>query len=201
MMKLYFSDASPYARKVRVMICELGLDEKVEAIACSPFDDVAELVPVNPLSKVPVLITDDGTALFDSPVICEYLASLVPNSSLIPPDGADKWVALRRQALADGILDAAFSIVMESRRPEGEQSPSWIDHWALAISRAAAALDKEAGSFSEKVDIGQIAVASAFGYLDLRLDHLGWRAGNDAAASWYADFSERPSMIATSPAG
>ncbi len=199
-MRLYYAGASPYARKVRVVIAEKGLDHRVEAVRCNPFDDPAELKAANPLIKVPSLVIDDGAVLYDSPVIAEYLDALGPDNRLIPDAGPARWEALRRQALGDGLLDAAFSIVMERRRPETERSESWLARWCAAIERSLDAIEAETGRLPDALGIGQIAFGAALGYLDFRLPDLDWRAGRPRAAAWFAAFSERPSMIATRPA-
>ena len=135
-MKLRYSPTSPYVRKVAVTIHELGLDDKVERVMTAPWDAATDLGRTNPLGKVPALIADDGTVLYDSPVICEYLDSLV-GSRLVPPGGPDRWTALRRQALADGLIDAAVSCVLEGRRPAERRSTEWVTR-----QRAARPLDR-----------------------------------------------------------
>lgn len=110
-------------------------------------------------------------------------------------------MVLRRHALADGILDAAFAIVMERRRPEGEQSPSWMERWAAAIGRSLDAVETEIGSFPAKPDLAHIAVACALAYLDFRLPDLEWRNARPAMGKWFDKFAERPSMKDTRPEG
>ncbi len=198
-MRLYYADTSPYARKVRVVIAEKGLEERIEAVPCNPFDDPAALKAANPLIKVPALEREDGGVLYDSPVIVEYLDRLGSGGRLIPEDGVARWEALRRQALGDGLLDAAFSIVMERRRPESEQSAHWLGRWRAAIEHSLDAIEEEIAQLPERIDIGQIAFGAALGYLDFRLPDLEWRAGRPKAAAWFAAFAERPSMIATRP--
>lgn len=200
-MKLFYANTSPYARKVRVVAAEKGLDGRIEAILCNPFDESPELKAVNPLGKVPSLLLDNGDVLYDSPAICEYLDSLAADSRLIPEEGSSRWVVLRRHALADGILDAAFAIVMERRRPEGEQSPSWMERWAAAIGRSLDAVETEIGSFPAKPDLAHIAVACALAYLDFRLPDLEWRNARPATEKWFDKFAERPSMKDTRPEG
>lgn len=198
-MRLFYSATSPYARKVRIVIAEKGLEHRVESILCNPFDVVPELLAVNPLGKVPSLLLDDGTAHFDSPVISEYLDSLDGTVQLLPASGPDRWRALHQQALGDGILDAAFSVAMESRRPEEKQSPDWIGRWTAAITRSFHALEVEMDGMGENVTLGHIAFGAALGYLDLRLPVLDWRAECPKTASWFMTFSERPSMRVTRP--
>jgi glutathione S-transferase len=115
-MQLYYSATSPYVRKVRVVAIEKGLDGDIELIEAMPWPDPSLIATQNPLGKVPALVLDDGTALYDSPVICEYLDTLGEGNRLLPPVGPARWRSLRIQALADGIMDAAVSIVLERRR-------------------------------------------------------------------------------------
>lgn len=200
-MKLLYSPTSPYARKVRVTAAEKGLTDKIEVVPTNPFDDIADLGPVNPVGKVPALVTENGTALYDSPVICEYLDSIGIGPLLVPTLGEARWTVLRQQALADGVLDAAFSLVMEMRRPESERSQSWIDRWTAGINRSADAIDAEAGNLSADVTLAHVAFGCALAYLDFRLGDLNWRDGRPNAAAWYETFSQRPSMTSTVPEG
>lgn len=197
-MRLFHAPTSPFARKVRVLIAEKGIGG-IELVAVSPFDAPAELAGSNPLSKVPALILGDGLALYDSPVICEYLDWVSGDPLMIPRDGDQRWQVLRRQALANGIMDSCLSLALEiNRRPDNERSPSWIEHWCRTMRRSTDALEAEIGSYAASVDIGHVATACALAYLDLRAaKHLDWRAGRPALADWFAAFSQRPSMLAT----
>ena len=114
-MKLFFANTSPYARKTRVVLIEKGLENRMEAVFQNPFEDSPELTATNPLKRVPALVTDEGAAIFDSPVICAFLNDLGKGPDLIP-EGASRWSVLTGEAMTDGILDAAFAIVMERRR-------------------------------------------------------------------------------------
>ncbi len=198
-MRLFHANTSPYARKVRVVIAEKGLEGRIEGQTCSPFDDVPELKAVNPLNKIPCLALDDGTALYDSPVIVEYLDSLDPANRLIPAEGAGRWTVLRQQALGDGIMDAAFNTVVESRRPEAQQSPDWNQRWRAAIDRALAVMDGEIDSLAQQPSLGHITYACALGYLEFRLPEIDWRARHPKIAAWFDAFSQRPSMASTRP--
>lgn len=200
-MKLFYANTSPYARKVRVVAAEKNLDGRIEAVLCNPFDESPELKAANPLSKIPSLVMDNGEALYDSPAICEYLDSLDPNNRLIPEKGPARWTVLRRHALADGILDAAFAIVMERRRPEGEQSPSWIERWSAAIGRSVDVLETEIASFPTETDLAHVSIGCALAYLDFRLPDQEWRTGHPETVKWFETFAERPSMKDTRPEG
>lgn len=139
-MILFYSPTSPFARKVRVLIAERQLTA-IELVAASPFDAPSALTGANPLSKVPALVRDDGTALYDSPVICEFLDDCGGGERLLPPSGEARWDMLRRQALADGMMDTTLALALEvNRRPEHERSPDWIAHWVRTLARAADAL-------------------------------------------------------------
>ena len=154
---------------------------------------------VNPLAKIPALVLDTGEALYDSPVICEYLDSLGTGPTLLPAAGPARWTALRRQALGDGVADAAFNIVMEHRRPEAQRSTEWLDRWARAVHGAADALEQELAHGALGFDLGAIALSAAFGYLDFRLPQIDWRAGRPRLTEAFAELAARPSFVATAP--
>ncbi|MBT3535899.1 MAG: glutathione S-transferase [Rhodospirillaceae bacterium] len=199
-MKLHSSATSPYVRKVRVLLLEAGLDTSVEQIptAVTPTSPNTDLNADNPIGKVPALLTEDGMALYDSPVICEYLDSLHDGAKMFPPPGPDRWLALRRQALGDGLLDAAILGRYEtSLRPAEQFWPDWMAAQKLKIERSLDAMTDEAGELDGVVDIGTITFACALGYLDFRYNDMQWCDGRPALAAWYEAFSQRPSMQAT----
>lgn len=198
-MKLLFSPTSPYVRKVRIVALEKSLAAGMEIVPASPFEAGDLVTAANPLGKIPALILDDGSALYDSPVICEYLDSLGEGPRLLPPEGPERWDALRLQALADGILDAAFSAVMELRRPETERSADWILRWRSAISRGVLAAAR-LGVAPDAWGLGEISLACALGYIDFRLPDLVWRPGAPALADWYERQQARADFAATAPA-
>lgn len=196
-MKLRYSATSPYVRKVTMTIIACGLEDKVERVATNAWDADTDLPADNPLGKVPALTADDGTVLFDSPVICEYLDSLHDGAKLFPAAGPARWAALRLQALGDGLNDAAVARRLEVMRPDGERSQKWIDRQATAMTRTLDVLEAEADAFSQSLDIGALAVMSALGYLDLRFVEDDWRAGRPKLAAWFADVSQLPCYQAT----
>lgn len=203
-MKLHTSSASPFARKVTITIAELGLGSRVQeqAATVSPVSRNEELARDNPLVKIPTLVLDDGTALFDSPVICEYLDHACGAPRLFPPAGPVRWTALRRQALADGLMDAAVLMRYElTARPEALRWTEWLDGQKRKITGALDTMEAEVAGLGVGFDIGHIAIACALGYLDLRYDHFGWRNGRPALTAWFAMISQRPSMVATMPKG
>lgn len=205
MMKLIYAPTSPYARKTRVCVRELGLTGQVREIELSPFGATQDQVRAfNPLGKVPALAVSAQRVLFDSRVIVEYLDAQSNGHSLFPPrHSPEYWEAVRLQSLADGILDAAVSIAFERRRCEAIRSADWICRWTSAIQRGLDALDRSAGltgTGAETVTIGQIAAATVPDYLDLRVaDRIDWRANHPRLAAWHSSFSERASLRETQP--
>ena len=197
-MKLYFSHASPYARKVRITALEVGLLDQTTLEVTDAWSATRGLPDDNPLCKVPTLVLEDGTALFDSPVICEYLDHL-GGGTLFPPAGPERWTALRLQALADGLCDAAVARRLETLRPENLRSDTWIARQTAAMVRACDALEGWVDDLSGPVTIGSLAVLVALGYLDLRFAEDNWRAGRPKLAAWFETASKRPSFQATKP--
>lgn len=198
-MKLFSSQTSPFARKVRVVIIEQGLDGLVEEIATDAFGTDAAFLAANPLAQVPVLITDKGESLPGSDLIVEYLQTRGGSLASLPR-GSARWRQLKRRNLADGILEAAVSCLLETRRPEGERSPAWIARKTEAIQRSLDALEAEATELlQEAPSVVEIGVACALAYLDFRFANLDWRQNRAALAAWYAVFAERPSMLKTVP--
>jgi len=199
-MKLRYSPTSPYVRKVTITAIETGLDARIERIPTNPLDPATDLAGDNPIGKVPALITDGGEVLYDSPVICEYIDGMHDGYPLIPPSGGVRWTALRRQALADGILDASVLVFLEtSRRPEAIRWDFWIERQTAVIGRSLDVLEDEVDSFGH-ISIGLIAIGCALGYLDFRLGNLDWRFTRPNLAEWYRIVSERRSMQETVPA-
>jgi glutathione S-transferase len=195
MMTLRYSAASPYARKIRIAADLLGLEDRIEVVAASTADPNDTLRTQNPLGKIPTLILEDGSALYDSRVIADYLDHL-GGGKLIPADPERRFDVLRLQALGDGINDAALLIRYETatRRPE-LRDPEAIALQQGKIDRALATLDSAPPSGA--TDIGQIAVACALGYLDLRFEGA-WRAQHPRLAAWLADFEAKvPAFAAT----
>lgn len=200
-MKLLYARTSPYVRKVLVLAHETGQAEAIEIVpvAAVPTERNPDTVGHNPLGKVPTLVLDDGTALFDSRVICEYLDARSAGPRLFP-DGEARWDALARQALADGLLDAALLLRYERvLRPATARWDAWE---AGQVAKIAGALDRIEATLAgpaSALDIGAVATACALGYLDFRFPDLGWRTGRLDAAAWYEAFGQRPSMQRTTP--
>lgn len=198
MMQLFDNPASPFCRKAKVLAHEAGKADALQIVFAVGHPLAPEKMPVtqNPLGKIPTLVRDDGPAIYDSRVICRYLddkfgANMYPASRV--------WEILTLEATADGIMDSAILMVYESRcRPEGKQFPDWVDgQWAKIERTLDAIAGRWMGHLAGKVTMGQIAVACALGYLDLRHSARNWRDGREELARWYEDFAARPSMIAT----
>jgi glutathione S-transferase len=200
-MKLHFALASPFVRKVLVVAHERGLAGRITLLprAMSPVRPEDELNHHNPLGKIPCLITEAGEALYDSRVICAYLDSLGSGAPLLP-SAPERWTALRREALGDGIMDAAVGARYETvLRPEGLRWEAWVAGQKGKIGRALDALEGEAEGLGRALDIGTIAIGCALGYLDFRYAGEGWREGRPRLAAWFEGFAARPSMVATAP--
>ncbi len=199
-MKLYWSSRSPFVRKVMIFAHECGMASRIECVRTlvTMSRPNPDLLPVNPTGKIPTLVLDDGSALYDSTVICEYLDSLHQGRKLFPSSGAARWTALRRHALGNNLTDNLMLWRNEILRPQVQQSPEILAAFELKVRNAVAALDREAAALvADPVDIGHVAIGCALGYIEFRFNHLGWRAGHDAIAGWYRNFAQRPSMLNT----
>lgn len=193
-MQLFYSPMSPFARKVRVVAFELDLADRLELVVASPYTDEA-VRAINPLSKIPILVREDGPPIFDSPVICEYLEHLA-GRSLTPAAGPERWTALTQQAMADGMGDAALAIVRERLR-DAPHRQDLFDRQTATLTAALDLLERETPS-ADRFEIGEIAVAAQLAYLDGRAV-LDWREGRPALAAWHEKASQRPAMVATAP--
>ncbi len=196
-MKLHFSATSPYVRKVLACAISRGIDGQIERVPTNANASPPELLADNPLSKVPCLVTDDGLALFDSPVICEYLDSVGDALPMFPAHGAARWRALKQQAMADGILDASVPRRAEMQKPQDDGRVAWIARQKAAVDRTLDALEAEPPH--RIVDIGSIAVACALGYLDFRYAAQPWRDTHPKLAAWYEAFAQHPAIAQTAP--
>ena len=197
-MRLRYSPASPFVRKVLACAHEKGLAGTIELVPTMPTTDPT-LGQENPLRLIPTLITDEGVALFDSPAIVDYLEMLAPQPALIPMTPGGRMLALRQQAVGDGICDAAVARRGESTRPAGEQSPAQLAKLAGRMGAGLDWLEAHVDELGQEPDVGRIAVACALGYLDLRFASEDWRPGRQRLAAWAAAFGQRPSMLATAP--
>ena len=199
-MKLVYSPPSPFVRKVTTLIHHAGLDDRIELVnvKTTALSVAKEARAVNPLGKIPVMILDDGKVLFDSRVITRFLDELA-GSNLYPQESI--YDILTLEALADGIMESAVSITYETKlRPENEQSPSWMEaQWSKVLHAVKALENGEFKSMEGNLNMGQIAVACALGYLDFRHDAKQWRNGYSNLASWNEKIRELPALIKTTP--
>ena len=199
-MKLHYSPASPYVRKVMACAIARGLDGRIEKVATNPHVSPAELLADNPLSKVPALVADDGTAIYDSPVICEYLDTLGDAPALFPPTGTPaRLKAQVMHATADGILDAAVARRLQMAHPEDDGRKAFDARQKAAVERALDVLEKNPPKALS--DIGEIAVACALGYLDFRFGNEPWRATHPRLAAWFEQVSKLAPIAQTVPVG
>lgn len=200
-MKLYHSAASPFVRKVMVLLHEAGATDRVALIPAtvSPLKPGALPIDSNPLGKIPALETDAGVAIYDSRVITRYLDEVL-KAGLYPP-APRLWETLTLEATAEGMTEAAVLIRYEFHvRPEGSRSHDWAEGQWHKIDRALTAVETRwMAHLSGQIDVGQIALGCALGYLDFRHSDRGWRSGHPALAEWYDRFATRPSMVATKP--
>lgn len=194
-MKIFYSPNSPFARKCRVVILEKNLQDMVELVSVMPAENPPALLAANSLGTVPTLVLDNGTSLCESPVICEYLDSLSPKNPLFPTHLPKKFAVLGLAALADGIMDAAVSIVIEGRRPAEKQYQPWVERKEKAILRTISAI-AELNLSTEVLNIGTINTAIALEYVSFRLPHINWREINEELAKWL-DFSGKTQSIAS----
>ena len=200
MMKLRYSRPSPYARKVRMVAHELGLDSRIELIETDTWNLPSALLTENPLGKIPSLMLPDGTVLYDSAVIAEYFTTLVPELCLLPRDPEQRFRALRLQALGDGIMDSAVERFCEvSFRDPAQRSECWLERFQSVACRAVDYLERAVEQELGVTSIGSIAIVAALGYLDHRFPGDRWRRGRPGLSAWFAAMSARPSFAATAP--
>lgn len=200
-MKLAYSPASPYVRKVMILLHETGQldDVALEDGSGTPLAPNAQTVQKNPLGKIPALERPDGATLYDSRVICSFLDARAGSNLYLT--GNRHWETLTLEATGDGIMDAALLMTYEGRlRPEELRMEAFVDaQWGKIIQACAALNTRWMSHLAGPLDMGQVAVACALGYVDFRHGHRDWRSANDGLAAWYEAFSARESMKATRP--
>ena len=196
-MKLRYSLNSPFVHKVVVQAIETGINSRVEQVPTQTTDPASGLTSENPLGKIPSLTLDDGSHLYDSPVICEYLDTLHAGEKMFPAAGPARWTALRRQALADGMMDASVARRGESLRPDGGKSAAGMEAQRKKVVAGLDALEAEADHLGNGIDIGLISIGCALGYLDFRFAAEDWRKDHPKLARWFETFASRPSMKTT----
>ncbi len=202
-MKLLFAPTSPFVRKVMICAHLSGLAERIEKLdsAAHPVQRDERIGMHNPLAKVPTLVLDDGMALYDSRVICEFIADTGGNTHLFPAPGPARWKALQQQSMADGLLDAALLARYEdTARPAEVQWPVWRQANLTKIHACLASIEAMAPTLGLlRPTIGEVTIACALGYLDFRFPELQWRDACPQAANWYARIDALPFMQQTRP--
>lgn len=200
-MKLFASLTSPYARKIRIILAEKNLP--CELVVDSPWETNTRVPDINPLGKVPALITDDGEAFFDSPVIAGYLETLDATPALLPLDPIEAVRVRQTEALADGLTDAAVTALLESRRPDGQRSDTVIARQIEKIERGLDLMEQRASGRSwlhgDTIGLGDIAVGVALGYLDLRFPQIDWRTTHPTLRALSERLFARPSFANSVP--
>jgi glutathione S-transferase len=202
MMILHWSPRSPYVRKVMIAAHEMGLTDRIRTVRTTVGGTTphAELMKINPLGKIPTLELEDGTVIYDSPVIIEYLDQLHTGAKLFPSAWPERLTALRRHALGQGMLDSALPLLGEGFRPAERQSEPHKALWRAKLRASVAALESEADALaSSGFTVGHLAIGVALAYLDFRFSDLAWRDGHPKLAGWHETFDGRPSVRANPP--
>ncbi|HVL73901.1 MAG TPA: glutathione S-transferase family protein [Beijerinckiaceae bacterium] len=199
MLVLRSSPSSPFVRKIRIAAQVLGLWDRIREEPADTMNPQDSLVGQNPLGKIPALVLENGEVLYDSRVIGQYLDDLAGGGRIVPK-GWGRYDVLRREALADGIMDASVLRVYEIRfRPEERREPSWVERQAQKVERGLEEAERTLKAVSGPVDLGQIALACVLGYLDFRFEGR-WRASHPQLVAWLADFEKAvPAFDGTRP--
>ena len=200
-MKLIGSHTSPYARKVRIVLAEKKIE--YDFAVDSPWAADSKVPDYNPLGKIPVLVLDDDTALFDSRVIVEYIDNVTPNNKLFPAPNRERIEVKRWEALADGLCDAAVAALLERKRPANEQSADWIARQLAKVERGLAfmaeELDDKSFCMGTHISMADLAVGTALGYLCFRFPEINWQEAHPNLAKLYDKLMQRPSFAETIP--
>jgi len=199
-VKLYMTTNSPYTRKVRVLVRELGLERSVEEIPTDPRDPSSGFWDVNPLGKVPTLETDQGNAIFDSDAICGYLDQKFGDNRYMPPPVADDGQRRTRLALAHGLIDVSMVARLEKQRQDGPPSEAIVNKNLAAVERGLAAFERSPDSDSTPLDMVGITLVCALEWIQFRHPERDWLAAKPRLAQWVARLSQRPSFAETKPA-
>lgn len=200
-MKLIGSHTSPFVRKVRIVLAEKKIE--YDFVIDSPWLEGSKVPNINPLGKIPALVLDDDTPLFDSRVIVEYIDSVTPNNKLIPAPSRERTEVKRWEAVADGICDAAAAVFLEAKRPKAQQSEDWIVRQRGKIMRGLEFMAEELGEkpfcMGTHLSLADIAVGAALGYLCFRFADIDWQAAHPNIGRLYAKLMQRPSLADTAP--
>lgn len=198
-MKLYMVGASPYARKVRAVAVSLGLAERLELVIANPHERPEPLVALNPLSRVPTLLTDDGETVIDSLNICEYLAALVPGQSVIDfRPGPSRRKMLHRHALAHGVMECGVILRVESLKAVESDRTEWMQRQQTTIARVLDVFETDP-VLEGPMTLDRLTLACALGFLDFRFPEEGWRIGRPRLAGWQARAETLPALSETRP--
>ena len=198
-MRLFISTGSPFARKCRVVAREKGLMDRLEEVTLDfPYKQGEAFLAANPMGQVPALVADDGLPMMGSDVICAYLDALGSGPRLLPAEGPEHWRIRRLETLADAILEMAVKVAMESRRPDGERSPTWIGYWNEGLNRALDQAEAVAPA-AAAIDLGSISLAIVGPYIDFRRPELGWRTTRPRLSALADAMDQRPSFAETRP--
>jgi glutathione S-transferase len=200
-MKLYLNKTSPYARLVMVVVHEKQLSDRVELLWTDPWSSPPDLLAVNPLAKVPTLVTDGGQPITDSACICTYLDDIGKGSPLLPVDLLERVPTLMKHGLGRGLIDAAFGVTIERRYADPNSKPVLAERWLAAVQRVIAALEKAPDLIrgQEYPDIGDLAIAVGLAYVEFRLAEVQWCGSAPNLAKWFHRISDRPSLSLTAP--
>ncbi|MBL8450102.1 MAG: glutathione S-transferase [Dechloromonas sp.] len=200
-MKLIGSLTSPFVRKVRIVLAEKKIDYDFEVE--SPWTEDSKVPDYNPLGKIPVLLLDDDTPLFDSRVIVEYVDSVTPNNKLFPSPNRERIEVKRWEALADGVCEAAATAFVEAKRPKKEQSPTWIERQRAKIVRGLEFMSEELGEKTyctgTHISLADLAVGVSLGYLAFRFPDIDWQSTHPNLAKLYDKLMHRASFADTVP--
>lgn len=197
-MKLYITIPSPFARKCRIVAREKGLADRVEEVVTDLYGNAPELAALNPVDQVPSLIAEDGLALNDSPVICEYLDRLGSGAVLLPEAGPERWAVKRTETLGNAALEMGVKWVLEKRRPESERSQAWMDRWSNRMGRCLDALEI-ADLSVDRLDMGVITAGCAVTWISFRHPEFDWKTGRPRLVALQAALETRPSFAETRP--
>lgn len=197
-MKLFMVGASPYARKVRASAVLLELADQIEIVVANPHDRPPALVEVNPLSKVPTLVTRDGQVIIDSLCICDYLNDQSEIACLIPSDRAERREVLQRHAVAHGVMDCAVIRRLEGLRAKDADRDDWVSRQEKTIMRVLDWFETHA-DLDGPLTIDRITLAAALGFLDFRFPNDGWREGRPRLTAWQAHVEQLPPLAETRP--
>ncbi len=201
-MKLLYAPASPFARKVRAAAIELGLNDRIELepVTVTPGKPNESVRQRNPLRKIPALVIGDGSTIFNSTVICEYLDELAGGGVLIPRDPSLRYRVLTNHALAHGICEAALLARYENfLRPEGHRWSVWSDEQWDKVNSALEWFEQHPGELEGSVNLAHVALGCALGYLDFRSPEHNWKERFPGLRAWHAQLKQRPSFALTEP--